>query len=121
MTDPRSSASSRLPLVALLAANDVSLTGNVVTPIAIPLFVSRTIGSASRNGLTRSVAALPLIIAGLPGGAVVNRVGFRRMSIVTILYSGVTTERAARLPASANALMVHTPRPARTAPREGNR
>jgi MFS family permease len=74
-----------------MAANAVSLTGNVFTLIAIPWFVLQTTGSASRTGLTSAVAALPFIIAGLFGGAIVDRVGFRRMSIIADIASSVTT------------------------------
>ncbi len=88
---PNSGTHNRIPLFALLAANAVSLTGNVFTLIAIPWFVLQTTGSASQTGLTSAVAALPFIIAGLFGGTLVDRVGFRRMSIVSDLASSVTT------------------------------
>jgi MFS family permease len=88
---PDSGTNNRIPLFALLAANAVSLTGNVFTLIAIPWFVLQTTGSASQTGLTSAVAALPFIIAGLFGGTLVDRVGFRRMSIVSDLASSVTT------------------------------
>ena len=91
MTDARSRGTSRKPLFALLAANAVSLTGNVFTLIAIPWFVLQTTGSASQTGLTTAVAALPFIIAGLFGGTLVDRVGFRRMSVISDLASSVTT------------------------------
>lgn len=91
MTGSRSSGTSRIPLIALLAANAVSLTGNVFTLIAIPWFVLQSTGSASQTGLTSAVAALPFVIAGLFGGAIVDRVGFRRMSIISDLASSVTT------------------------------
>jgi MFS family permease len=74
-----------------LAANAVSLTGNVFTLIAIPWFVLQTTGSASQTGLTSAVAALPFIIAGLFGGTLVDRVGFRRMSVISDLASSTTT------------------------------
>src|SRR3712207_6639057 len=82
---------SRIPLFALLAANAVSMTGNVFTLIAIPWFVLQTTGSASQTGLTSAVAALPFIIAGIFGGTIVDRVGFRKMSIISDLASSVTT------------------------------
>jgi MFS family permease len=82
---------NRIPLFALLAANAVSLTGNVFTLIAIPWFVLQTTGSAAQTGLTSAVAALPFVIAGLFGGTLVDRFGFRRMSVVSDLASSVTT------------------------------
>ena len=88
---PSSGTHNRIPLFALLAANAVSLTGNVFTLIAIPWFVLQTTGSAAQTGLTSAVAALPFIIAGLFGGTLVDLVGFRRMSIVSDLASSVST------------------------------
>ncbi|MCO5175930.1 MAG: MFS transporter [Thermomicrobiales bacterium] len=80
---------ARLPLFALLAANAVSMLGNVFALIAIPWYVLETTGSASQAGLTGFAAALPFIIAGVFGGALVDRVGFRRMSIVSDIISSV--------------------------------
>ena len=91
MTNARRDATNRIPLFALLAANAVSMTGNVFTLIAIPWFVLQTTGSASQTGLASAVAALPFIIAGLFGGTLVDRVGFRRMSVISDLASSVTT------------------------------
>jgi MFS family permease len=82
-------ARNRLPLFALLGANAVSMLGNVLSLIAIPWFVLETTGSASKTGLTGFAAALPFIIAGIFGGAIVDRLGFRRMSIVSDLASSV--------------------------------
>jgi MFS family permease len=80
----------RSPLFALLAANAISLTGNVFALIAIPWFVLETTGSAARTGLAGFAAALPVVIAALFGGALIDRIGFRRMSVVSDLASGVT-------------------------------
>ncbi len=80
---------ARLPLVALLTANAVSMLGNVFSLIAIPWYVLETTGSASRAGLTGFAGALPFIIAGVFGGAMVDRIGFRRMSVVSDLVSSL--------------------------------
>jgi len=87
----QSRPNNRIPLFALLAANAVSLTGNVFTMIAIPWFVLQTTGSASQTGLATAVAAVPFVIAGLFGGTIVDAVGFRRMSVISDLASSVTT------------------------------
>ncbi len=91
MNQLQRTGTSRIPLLALLAANAVSMTGNVFTLIAIPWFVLQSTGSASQTGLASAVAALPFIIAGLFGGTLVDRVGFQRMSIISDLASSVTT------------------------------
>src|SRR5215203_58865 len=48
----------RVPILALLAANAVSETGNVLAFVAIPWFVLQTTGSAVRTGLTGAVFLL---------------------------------------------------------------
>jgi MFS family permease len=80
----------RLPIYALLAANAVSQTGNVVTTLAVPWFVLQTTGSPARTGITLFATTLPMVLAGFFGGALVDRVGHKRMSILSDLASGVT-------------------------------
>jgi MFS family permease len=80
----------RAPLVALLTANAVSTTGNVITMIAIPWFVLSTTGSATRMGVVAFFTTLPAVIAGFFGGALVDRLGFKPSSVVADLASGVS-------------------------------
>jgi len=82
-------ARARAPLAALLLANAVSLVGNVLTSIAVPWFVLQTTGSATQTGVTAFFTALPTVMSSFFGGALVDRLGFRRMSIVADLTSGV--------------------------------
>jgi MFS family permease len=77
----------RTPLFALFSANAVSLTGNVAALVAIPWFVLETTGSATKTGVTAFAALLPVVLSGLFGGALVDRLGYRRMSIVADLAS----------------------------------
>lgn len=86
----RSSTKSRIPIIALLAANIISDVGNILTMLAIPWFVLVTTGSASRAGITVAVGAAPIILAGVFGGPIVDRLGYRRASIVADLASGLT-------------------------------
>jgi len=79
---------SRLPLLALFSANAISLTGNVLTLIAVPWFVLQTTGSAVKTGLTAFFAALAVVVAAFLGGVVVDRLGYKRASIVADLASG---------------------------------
>jgi MFS family permease len=83
-------ARNRLPLIALLTANAISGIGNNLTFLAIPWFVLVTTGSASKTGLTAFAGAVPLVIAGFFGGVIVDRVGHKRVSIVSDIFSGVT-------------------------------
>ncbi|HYO92524.1 MAG TPA: MFS transporter, partial [Pyrinomonadaceae bacterium] len=79
-----------VPLFALLAANGISMTGTVLAMIAVPWFVLQTTGSASLTGLTATFTALPAIIAAFFGGTLVDRMGYKRMSVISDLMSGVT-------------------------------
>ena len=80
----------RVPILALLAANAVSETGNVLAFVAIPWFVLQTTGSAVRTGLTGAAFLLAAVMAGIFGGPVVDRIGFKRTSIVADLAGAVT-------------------------------
>lgn len=80
-------ARHRTPLFALFAANAVSLSGNVAALVAIPWFVLETTGSATKTGVTAFAALLPVVLSGLFGGALVDRLGYRRTSVVADLAS----------------------------------
>ena len=55
-----------------------------------PLVLLLTTGSAARTGIVAFAGLLPIAIAGVIGGAVVDRLGFKRSSIVADVASGVT-------------------------------
>jgi MFS family permease len=80
----------RIPIIALFSANAISNVGNVLAAIAIPWFVLQTTGSAAQTGITGFFTILPVVVAGFFGGALVDRMGYRRTSIVADLASGVT-------------------------------
>lgn len=80
-----------LPIVALLTANAISLIGNVLSAIAIPWFVLQTTGSATQTGITGFFTVLPVVLAGFFGGTLVDRLGYKRTSIIADIASGVTT------------------------------
>lgn len=77
----------RGPLVALYAADAISLTGNVVAQLAVPWFVLVTTGSAALTGLVVFFNFLPVVLAGVFGGVVVDRLGPRTTSVVADLAS----------------------------------
>ncbi len=79
-----------LPLYFLFAANAISMVGNVLANIAIPWFVLQTTGSAVQTGITGFFTILPVVIAGLLGGALIDRLGYKRTSIIADLASGFT-------------------------------
>ena len=80
----------RGPVVALLVANAISYTGNMLTALAIPWFVLQTTGSAARTGLVAFAQMLPLVAASFLGGALVDRVSAKRLSIAADVMSGAT-------------------------------
>src|SRR5918999_2219892 len=81
------SASSKRPLYALLAANAVSLLGNVIAAVAIPWFVLVTTGSVARTGVAAFFTTLPLALGAFFGGAIADAVGPRRASVAGDLAS----------------------------------
>lgn len=89
-TEVTATVKNRVPLFGLLGANGISMVGNVLTMIAVPWFVLQTTGSASRTGVTAFFTTLPAIIAAFFGGTLVDRAGFKRMSIISDVMSGVT-------------------------------
>ncbi|MFC9581887.1 MFS transporter [Streptomyces yangpuensis] len=81
---------SRRPLAAVLAANTVSIAGSSLTLIGVPWFVLQTTGSAGRAGVVAFCATLPVIVAALVGGPVIDRLGRRRVSAVSDLICGLS-------------------------------
>src|SRR5215216_5299614 len=80
-----------IPIISLFTANAISLVGNVLSAIAIPWFVLQTTGSATRTGITGFFTVLPVVLAGFFGGTLVDRMGYKRTSIIADIASGVTT------------------------------
>jgi MFS family permease len=80
-----------IPLYSLFTANAISLVGNVFSLIAIPWFVLQTTGSATQTGITGFFTILPVVLAGFLGGTLIDRLGYKRTSIIADLASGVTT------------------------------
>jgi MFS family permease len=73
----------RTPLAATLAANSISTAGTSLTLIGVPWFVLETTGSAGRAGFVAFCATLPIVVAALIGGPVIDRIGRRRIAIAS--------------------------------------
>ena len=71
----------------MLAANAVSMSGNVAALVAIPWFVLQTTGSPARTGIVAAAGLVPIVLSGFIGGALVDRLGYRQASIVADLAS----------------------------------
>ena len=79
----------RAPLGALLGANLLSVTGTTITTVAVPWFVLETTGSAARTGVTAAVSLAPVVVSAGLGGAIVDRVGYRRASVISDVAGAV--------------------------------
>jgi MFS family permease len=86
-----------LPFVALVAADNVSRFGDLMTAVVIPWFVLETTGSAGKTGIVVFAVGLAVVISLFGGGAIVDRVGYRRMSILGDAASGATVASIAIL------------------------
>jgi len=80
----------RTPLIGLLSGHVVSLTGNMLTLIALPLYVLAETGSPAATGLAGAFATAPVVLGGAFGGVLVDRIGYRRASVLADMVSGVT-------------------------------
>jgi predicted MFS family arabinose efflux permease len=72
----------RRPVVALLAAEVVSTTGSQMTWLALPWFVLVTTGSATRMSFVVAAELIGLAALGLPGGALLRRLGAWRTMVL---------------------------------------
>jgi MFS family permease len=81
---------SRVPLVAMLAANAISGAGNVITGLALPWFVLVTTDSAAKTGLVAFFGIVPSVLATFLGGPLIDRIGPKRISVVADVVSGLT-------------------------------
>ncbi|GAA3845968.1 hypothetical protein GCM10022403_092230 [Streptomyces coacervatus] len=77
----------RRPLIAVLAANVISVTGNWLSLIAIPVFVYATTGSVARTGIVAFWQGLPMVLSAVLGGPLIDRLGRRRVSVATDVVS----------------------------------
>ena len=89
-TDNPAGFRERNGIWTLALANGISRVGNSMTSLAVPWFVLVTTDSASRTGLVGAVVAFSPVAAGLISGPIVDRLGFRKTSIISDALSGVT-------------------------------
>jgi MFS family permease len=80
---PPQTSENLLPVIALFIANTISSVGNALTFLAIPWFVLQTTGSYTLMGLTAFVSALSTIISTFFGSLFVDRLGYKRASVVS--------------------------------------
>jgi MFS family permease len=69
-------------ILALLCAETVSTSGSEMTWLAVPWFVLATTGSPTRMGFVVAAGVAGAALFGLPGGAVLARLGARRTMLI---------------------------------------
>ncbi len=75
-------SADRAPVLALLAANAISQVGNTMTALALPWYVLETTGNAAAVGLAGAAVTFGGTVTSVLGGPLVDRIGFRRASIL---------------------------------------
>lgn len=77
-------------IYAFFIGNMVSAVGDILTLLAIPWFVLLTTGSVIQAGITGFCSALPMVLSGFFGSALVDRLGYKRTSVIGDILSGTT-------------------------------
>ena len=80
----------RLPLFTLFIANAISYVGDYLTLIAVPWFVLSTTGSITKTGITALFSTLPSVLSAFFGSAIVDRLGYKRMSVTSDIASAIS-------------------------------
>lgn len=86
-SDDTSGKRTLIPLVGVLTAMAVSLTGTRVSAIALPWFVLVTTGSAAQTGAVAFCEMAPYVLVKAFTGPIVDRAGPRTVSWTTDLVS----------------------------------
>lgn len=73
--------------IAYLGSYVLSLLGNSIAAIALPLIVLQTTGSVLGAGAVAASTAIPAVLAGLLMGVVIDRINRRTSSVITELIS----------------------------------
>ncbi|MDR1188577.1 MAG: MFS transporter, partial [Bifidobacteriaceae bacterium] len=81
---------SKLIASAYIGSYALSILGNSIAAIALPLIVLRTTGSVMGAGTLAAATAIPAFAAGLTMGVVIDRVNRRSASITTDLISAAS-------------------------------
>jgi MFS family permease len=88
-TNQQTADTNRTPMISLLAGSGLAWFGNAVTLIAVPWLVYQLTGSAGYTGLVGFAASLPLVLAGVFGGVLIDRIGHARTAVLAEVFSGL--------------------------------
>lgn len=87
---PGTTQRTQLPLSAFFLGSVISYVGDTLTLLAIPWFVLQTTGSVTQTGITAFFSAVPMALSAFFGSALVDRLGYKRTSVIGDLASGLT-------------------------------
>ena len=82
--------SATIPITGLVIAEFLSLLGNQVTAVAIPILVLQHTQSPLVTGIAGAGNVLPIVIAALIGGRAIDRFGAWPLSVVSDLLSCIS-------------------------------
>ena len=89
MTDTPRSRRTVIPVAGLLGSTALSITANSIVAVAVPWLVLERTGSAALAGLAGAAAIAPIAFSAVFGGALIDRVGRRRSSIIADVLSAL--------------------------------
>lgn len=62
-----------------------------MTLLAIPWFVLQTTGSVAKTGITAFFTTVPSVLAAFLSGLIIDRLGYKRASVIADIASGIST------------------------------
>jgi len=80
----------RIAPTAYLGSYLLSMLGNSIAAVALPLIVLQTTGSTLGTGVVAAATAIPAVLAGVLMGGVIDRINRRTSSVVTDVISGAS-------------------------------
>ncbi|HWN98688.1 MAG TPA: MFS transporter [Blastocatellia bacterium] len=81
---------STLPIAGLVTAEFLSLLGNQVAAVAMPILVLHYTQSPLVTGIASAGNVIPIVIAAIVGGKAIDRFGAWHLSVVADLMSGLS-------------------------------
>ncbi|MBA2678910.1 MAG: MFS transporter, partial [Ktedonobacteraceae bacterium] len=80
---------NQLPIIAFFTGSAISYVGDMLTLLAVPWFVLQTTGSVIQTGIAAFFSTLPAVFSAFFGSALVDRLGYKRTSVVGDIASGL--------------------------------
>ncbi len=90
-TGPPAAERDRRPQALLLTASAVSIAGNVFSLVGVAWFVLQSTGSPARAGVVAFASSVPVVLAAVLGGPLIDLVGHVRASVLSDLVCALAT------------------------------